>query len=218
MFLHKWALTTDVSFSPGAVLPHSLPGELRGRLQRPHSSWNWHEGRWCSDLMLAVTLGGWTWNSPFSQVAMNVYELSSAAGLPCEIDPALVVALSSQKSGKLFKTIWNGNAHHAILIPDAKVKFFFGININLANFFHSQRKIKWRNWKFFGFGPLRKCWYASGVSALDLLERRTSTFGLLLSSAFAPKYVVTKVWRRCAHTWKKLNRNSFSKVHFGARI
>ncbi|NXO16283.1 NCKP1 protein, partial [Pycnonotus jocosus] len=32
------------------------------------------------------------------QVAMNVYELSSAAGLPCEIDPALVVALSSQKS------------------------------------------------------------------------------------------------------------------------
>ncbi|NXF54856.1 NCKP1 protein, partial [Oceanites oceanicus] len=34
------------------------------------------------------------------QVAMNVYELSSAAGLPCEIDPALVVALSSQKSGK----------------------------------------------------------------------------------------------------------------------
>uniref|UniRef100_A0A8C3SPM8 Nck-associated protein 1 n=1 Tax=Chelydra serpentina TaxID=8475 RepID=A0A8C3SPM8_CHESE len=33
-----------------------------------------------------------------SQVAMNVYELSSAAGLPCEIDPALVVALSSQKS------------------------------------------------------------------------------------------------------------------------
>lgn len=36
----------------------------------------------------------------FSQVAMNVYELSSAAGLPCEIDPALVVALSSQKSGK----------------------------------------------------------------------------------------------------------------------
>ncbi|NXF39638.1 NCKP1 protein, partial [Leptocoma aspasia] len=31
-------------------------------------------------------------------VAMNVYELSSAAGLPCEIDPALVVALSSQKS------------------------------------------------------------------------------------------------------------------------
>lgn len=35
------------------------------------------------------------------QVAMNVYELSSAAGLPCEIDPALVVALSSQKSGKL---------------------------------------------------------------------------------------------------------------------
>uniref|UniRef100_A0A8C5X8W2 Nck-associated protein 1 n=1 Tax=Malurus cyaneus samueli TaxID=2593467 RepID=A0A8C5X8W2_9PASS len=34
------------------------------------------------------------------KVAMNVYELSSAAGLPCEIDPALVVALSSQKSGK----------------------------------------------------------------------------------------------------------------------
>jgi NCK-associated protein 1 len=32
---------------------------------------------------------------------MNVYELSSAAGLPCEIDPALVVALSSQKSGKM---------------------------------------------------------------------------------------------------------------------
>ena len=31
---------------------------------------------------------------------MNVYELSSAAGLPCEIDPALVVALSSQKSGE----------------------------------------------------------------------------------------------------------------------
>uniref|UniRef100_A0A4W5RUB7 Nck-associated protein 1 n=1 Tax=Hucho hucho TaxID=62062 RepID=A0A4W5RUB7_9TELE len=31
-------------------------------------------------------------------VAMNVYELSSAAGLPCERDPALVVALSSQKS------------------------------------------------------------------------------------------------------------------------
>lgn len=37
------------------------------------------------------------------QVAMNVYELSSAAGLPCEIDPALVVALSSQKSGKTFQ-------------------------------------------------------------------------------------------------------------------
>jgi NCK-associated protein 1 len=37
----------------------------------------------------------------FYQVAMNVYELSSAAGLPCEIDPALVVALSSQKSGKM---------------------------------------------------------------------------------------------------------------------
>lgn len=35
------------------------------------------------------------------QVAMNVYELSSAAGLPCEIDPALVVALSSQKSGEI---------------------------------------------------------------------------------------------------------------------
>uniref|UniRef100_A0A4W5NYK1 Nck-associated protein 1 n=1 Tax=Hucho hucho TaxID=62062 RepID=A0A4W5NYK1_9TELE len=35
---------------------------------------------------------------PKSLVAMNVYELSSAAGLPCEIDPALVVALSSQKS------------------------------------------------------------------------------------------------------------------------
>uniref|UniRef100_A0A8C9RSV4 Nck-associated protein 1 n=1 Tax=Scleropages formosus TaxID=113540 RepID=A0A8C9RSV4_SCLFO len=34
------------------------------------------------------------------KVAMNVYELSSAAGLPCEIDPALVVALSSQKSGE----------------------------------------------------------------------------------------------------------------------
>uniref|UniRef100_A0A4W3ITW6 Nck-associated protein 1 n=1 Tax=Callorhinchus milii TaxID=7868 RepID=A0A4W3ITW6_CALMI len=33
------------------------------------------------------------------KVAMNVYELSSASGLPCEIDPALVVALSSQKSG-----------------------------------------------------------------------------------------------------------------------
>ncbi|XP_032879701.1 nck-associated protein 1 isoform X1 [Amblyraja radiata] len=32
------------------------------------------------------------------KVAMNVYELSSASGLPCEIDPALVVALSSQKS------------------------------------------------------------------------------------------------------------------------
>uniref|UniRef100_A0A8C9YV53 Nck-associated protein 1 n=1 Tax=Sander lucioperca TaxID=283035 RepID=A0A8C9YV53_SANLU len=29
-----------------------------------------------------------------SSVAMNVYELSSAAGLPCEIDPALVVALA----------------------------------------------------------------------------------------------------------------------------
>uniref|UniRef100_A0A673WC78 Nck-associated protein 1 n=1 Tax=Salmo trutta TaxID=8032 RepID=A0A673WC78_SALTR len=38
-----------------------------------------------------------TWNC-FKNVAMNVYELSSAAGLPCEIDPALVVALSSQKS------------------------------------------------------------------------------------------------------------------------
>uniref|UniRef100_A0A8C3LAQ5 Nck-associated protein 1 n=1 Tax=Chrysolophus pictus TaxID=9089 RepID=A0A8C3LAQ5_CHRPC len=36
--------------------------------------------------------------SSHPQVAMNVYELSSAAGLPCEIDPALVVALSSQKS------------------------------------------------------------------------------------------------------------------------
>ncbi|KAF0027762.1 hypothetical protein F2P81_020503 [Scophthalmus maximus] len=35
------------------------------------------------------------------QVAMNVYELSSAAGLPCEIDPALVVALSSQKSDNI---------------------------------------------------------------------------------------------------------------------
>uniref|UniRef100_A0A671SA15 Nck-associated protein 1 n=1 Tax=Sinocyclocheilus anshuiensis TaxID=1608454 RepID=A0A671SA15_9TELE len=36
--------------------------------------------------------------SCYPDVAMNVYELSSAAGLPCEIDPALVVALSSQKS------------------------------------------------------------------------------------------------------------------------
>ncbi|KAL4635490.1 nck-associated protein 1 isoform X3 [Arapaima gigas] len=35
------------------------------------------------------------------KVAMNVYELSSAAGLPCEIDPALVVALSSQKSDNI---------------------------------------------------------------------------------------------------------------------
>uniref|UniRef100_A0A3B3QU91 Nck-associated protein 1 n=1 Tax=Paramormyrops kingsleyae TaxID=1676925 RepID=A0A3B3QU91_9TELE len=38
---------------------------------------------------------------PMPQVAMNVYELSSAAGLPCEIDPALVVALSSQKSDNI---------------------------------------------------------------------------------------------------------------------
>ena len=30
---------------------------------------------------------------------MSVYELSSAAGLPCEIDPALVLALTSQKGG-----------------------------------------------------------------------------------------------------------------------
>uniref|UniRef100_A0A8P4GKQ8 Nck-associated protein 1 n=1 Tax=Dicentrarchus labrax TaxID=13489 RepID=A0A8P4GKQ8_DICLA len=37
------------------------------------------------------------------KVAMNVYELSSAAGLPCEIDPALVVALSSQKSEEEYK-------------------------------------------------------------------------------------------------------------------
>uniref|UniRef100_A0A673K2E0 Nck-associated protein 1 n=1 Tax=Sinocyclocheilus rhinocerous TaxID=307959 RepID=A0A673K2E0_9TELE len=37
-------------------------------------------------------------SSHLTLVAMNVYELSSAAGLPCEIDPALVVALSSQKS------------------------------------------------------------------------------------------------------------------------
>ncbi len=49
---------------------------------------------------------------------MNVYELSSAAGLPCEIDPALVVALSSQKSGRLFQTIRDGNAHPAISNPD----------------------------------------------------------------------------------------------------
>uniref|UniRef100_A0A8B9LV85 Nck-associated protein 1 n=1 Tax=Astyanax mexicanus TaxID=7994 RepID=A0A8B9LV85_ASTMX len=42
--------------------------------------------------------------SPFvSQVAMNVYELSSAAGLPCEIDPALVVALSSQNPEEEYK-------------------------------------------------------------------------------------------------------------------
>ena len=32
------------------------------------------------------------------KVAMNVYELLSAAGLPCVIDPALVIALSSQES------------------------------------------------------------------------------------------------------------------------
>lgn len=44
-----------------------------------------------------------TYLSSGPQVAMNVYELSSAAGLPCEIDPALVVALSSQKSGKKFQ-------------------------------------------------------------------------------------------------------------------
>uniref|UniRef100_A0A8D3D9A0 Nck-associated protein 1 n=1 Tax=Scophthalmus maximus TaxID=52904 RepID=A0A8D3D9A0_SCOMX len=37
----------------------------------------------------------------YFHVAMNVYELSSAAGLPCEIDPALVVALSSQKSDNI---------------------------------------------------------------------------------------------------------------------
>uniref|UniRef100_A0A8C8F2L4 Nck-associated protein 1 n=1 Tax=Oncorhynchus tshawytscha TaxID=74940 RepID=A0A8C8F2L4_ONCTS len=36
-------------------------------------------------------------------VAMNVYELSSAAGLPCEIDPALVVALSSQNPEEEYK-------------------------------------------------------------------------------------------------------------------
>lgn len=32
------------------------------------------------------------------KAAMNVYEFSSAAGLPCKIDPARVTALSSQKS------------------------------------------------------------------------------------------------------------------------
>uniref|UniRef100_A0A8C7UE87 Nck-associated protein 1 n=1 Tax=Oncorhynchus mykiss TaxID=8022 RepID=A0A8C7UE87_ONCMY len=37
------------------------------------------------------------------KVAMNVYELSSAAGLPCEIDPALVVALSSQNPEEEYK-------------------------------------------------------------------------------------------------------------------
>uniref|UniRef100_UPI00358E413E nck-associated protein 1-like isoform X2 n=1 Tax=Myxine glutinosa TaxID=7769 RepID=UPI00358E413E len=35
------------------------------------------------------------------KVAMSVYELSSAAGLPCEIDPALVLALTSQKGDNL---------------------------------------------------------------------------------------------------------------------
>ncbi|XP_075927847.1 nck-associated protein 1 isoform X3 [Petromyzon marinus] len=35
------------------------------------------------------------------KVAMGVYELSSAAGLPCEIDPALVLALTSQKGENL---------------------------------------------------------------------------------------------------------------------
>lgn len=85
---------------------------------------------------------------------MNVYELSSAAGLPCEIDPALVVALSSQKSGRLFQTIRDGNAHQAISNPDVT---FWHQNINWLGFFPSQRKIKQRNWKFFGFGLLRKC-------------------------------------------------------------
>lgn len=47
------------------------------------------------------------------QVAMNVYELSSAAGLPCEIDPALVVALSSQKSGKTHTHTHTHNLHPA---------------------------------------------------------------------------------------------------------
>uniref|UniRef100_A0A4W3JPL1 Nck-associated protein 1 n=1 Tax=Callorhinchus milii TaxID=7868 RepID=A0A4W3JPL1_CALMI len=37
------------------------------------------------------------------KVAMNVYELSSASGLPCEIDPALVVALSSQNPEEEYK-------------------------------------------------------------------------------------------------------------------
>lgn len=57
------------------------------------------------DVTLAIIVDGVSLDlkqttTSFSQVAMNVYELSSAAGLPCEIDPALVVALSSQKSGK----------------------------------------------------------------------------------------------------------------------
>uniref|UniRef100_A0A8C2HRG8 Nck-associated protein 1 n=1 Tax=Cyprinus carpio TaxID=7962 RepID=A0A8C2HRG8_CYPCA len=41
--------------------------------------------------------------SCYPDVAMNVYELSSAAGLPCEIDPALVVALSSQNPEEEYK-------------------------------------------------------------------------------------------------------------------
>ena len=34
------------------------------------------------------------------QVTMSVFELASAAGLTCDIDPALVAAIASMRSGK----------------------------------------------------------------------------------------------------------------------
>jgi len=44
-----------------------------------------------------------------------VNEMASAAGLPCDIDPALCAALRSQKTGELVRLI-NPQWHIAILI------------------------------------------------------------------------------------------------------
>ena len=103
-------------------MSHSFSGQFGGRFQGPHSTRDRHEGQMRSEIQTDINktsllVSVETHQLPlmlnvcffclfvclFScfQVAMNVYELSSAAGLPCEIDPALVVALSSQKSGEI---------------------------------------------------------------------------------------------------------------------
>lgn len=88
----------------GFILSHSFSGQFSRRFQGPHSPWDGHEGD--AHFCLVCRYGPYSvpsWLLMWElchKVAMNVYELSSAAGLPCEIDPALVVALSSQKSGE----------------------------------------------------------------------------------------------------------------------
>lgn len=92
--------------SVGVVLSHPFLGQFSGGLQGSHSQRDRHEGDVKRHEIIFERChcrhasGGLMHNFCCVQVAMNVYELSSAAGLPCEIDPALVVALSSQKSGE----------------------------------------------------------------------------------------------------------------------